>query len=220
MTPSSSRRVEVDPSRLDRWVAGFAARHGALSWSVDGPSLRLHGEDGHGAVMTSWRPAELARDSSGSTVAELLPDLPTWAAPATPLALLLVRRGGYAVGLAERGRLVSHKVGTRRVQGRSAAGGWSQQRFARRRSHQADALVEALAGHAQRVLDGVQPAGLVVGGDRLLLAQLGQLAPLARWGEVPRRTLLDLPDPRRAVLDEALRRGVAVLVDVTEPTQQ
>ena len=58
-----------------------------------------------------------------------------------PLAVVLVRRGGYAVGVASGDRLTAHKVGTRYVQSRTAAGGWSQQRFARRRANQADGLV-------------------------------------------------------------------------------
>lgn len=69
-----------------------------------------------------------------------------------PLGIILVRRGGYAVGLAHGDRLTAHKVGTRYVQSRTAAGGWSQQRFARRRANQADGLVGAVAEHAVRLL--------------------------------------------------------------------
>ena len=63
-----------------------------------------------------------------------------------PLAVVLVRRGGYAVGVASGDRLTAHKVGTRYVQSRTAAGGWSQQRFARRRANQADGLVGEVMG--------------------------------------------------------------------------
>ena len=56
------------------------------------------------------------------------------------------------------GRLTAHKVGTRYVQSRTAAGGWSQQRFARRRANQADGLVGAAAEHAVRLLSGIRPA--------------------------------------------------------------
>ena len=62
----------------------------------------------------------------------------------SPLAVLLLRRGGYAVALAAEDGLLAHKVGSRHVQSRTAAGGWSQQRFARRRGNQADALVGAV----------------------------------------------------------------------------
>ena len=146
---------------------------------------------------------------------------------ADPLGLVLVRRGGYAVGLASGGTLTASKVGTRHVQSRTAAGGWSQQRFARRRGNQADALVEAVADHALRVLLGGDasprqgstgiPEGLVVGGDRALVAAVMDEAPMKALAGLPRRELYDLPDPRRAVLDEALRRGRAVRITLTDP---
>ena len=133
-----------------------------------------------------------------------------------PLAVVLVRRGGYAVGLASGGTFTDSKVGTRRVQSRTAAGGWSQQRFARRRGNQADELVRAVAEHAARILPRGTPAGLVVGGDRAMVRAVLEDPRLAHLGGLPRRELYDLPDPRRAVLEDALRRGRAVRVTVEE----
>lgn len=133
-----------------------------------------------------------------------------------PLAVLLVRRGGYAVGLARRATFAESKVGTRHVQSRTAAGGWSQQRFARRRGNQADALVRAVAEHALRILPSGIPAGLVVGGDKALVRAVLDDPRLAHLDGLPRRELYDLPDPRRAVLEEALRRGRAVRVTIEE----
>ena len=133
-----------------------------------------------------------------------------------PLGLVLVRRGGYAVGLAEAGRLTAHKVGTRYVQSRTAAGGWSQQRFARRRGNQADELARTAAEHAHRILPPGTPAGLVLGGDRALAAQVLRDPRLDHLAELPRRELYDLPDPRLAVLEEAVRRGRAVRVAITD----
>ena len=52
------------------------------------------------------------------------------------VGVLLVRLGGYAAGVFDGDRLVASKVGSRQVHGRSAAGGRSQQRFARRREGQ------------------------------------------------------------------------------------
>lgn len=133
-----------------------------------------------------------------------------------PLAVLLVRRGGYAVALARGGDLVAHKVGTRHVQSRTAAGGWSQQRFARRRSNQADALVVAVTDHFARVLEGATPGALVVGGDRALCDAVLEDPRLAGLLDLPRRELYDLPDPRRVVLDLALERARALRVTVEE----
>lgn len=134
----------------------------------------------------------------------------------TPLALLLVRRGGYAVGVARDGALTAHKVGTRHVQSRTAAGGWSQQRFARRRANQADALVGAVADHAARLLAGAEAAGLVVGGDRALVEAVLEDDRLAGLRDLPQRALFDLPDPRIDVLRAALERGRAVRVTIEE----
>ena len=135
---------------------------------------------------------------------------------ADPLLLLLVRRGGYAVGLASGDRLTAHKVGTRYVQSRTAAGGWSQQRFARRRANQADVLVGAAVEHAVRLLAGVRPRGVVLGGDKALVAAVLDDPRLAGIRPLPRRELYDLPDPRLDVLEKALERGRAVRVTIDE----
>ena len=66
--------------------------------------------------------------------------------------LLLVRKGGFAVARLAGERLVDSKVGQRHVQGRTKAGGQSQQRFARRRGNQARQAYEAAADHAARLL--------------------------------------------------------------------
>ncbi|HET7761340.1 MAG TPA: acVLRF1 family peptidyl-tRNA hydrolase [Phycicoccus sp.] len=133
-----------------------------------------------------------------------------------PIALLLVRRGGYAVGVARGGRLLHHKTGSRYVQSRTAAGGWSQQRFARRRANQADELVDAVRDHAVRLLARAAVEGLVAGGDRTLVAAVLADPRLAALAALPRRELPDLPDPRLAVLEQAVTRGRAVRVTVEE----
>ncbi len=198
----TTRTVEVDPGRVERWVTGFGERHDGASVQTDG------------AVVVSV----LGGDGARATFERFEHD---------PLGLVLVRRGGYAVGLALGGVLGATKVGTRYVQSRTAAGGWSQHRFARRRGNQADALALAVAEHAVRVLlggdesprtgaDGI-PHGLVVGGDKALVAQVLAQPSLRALSGLPRRELYDLPDPRRAVLDAALRRGLAVRVTLTHP---
>ena len=135
---------------------------------------------------------------------------------ASPLAVLLVRRGGYAVALVAQSALVAHKVGTRHVQSRTAAGGWSQQRFARRRGNQADELVRAVRDHLVRVLGDTGCVGLLVGGDRTLVGEVLEDPRLHGIRDLPRRELYDLPDPNRAVLDRAIERGRAVRVSVRD----
>lgn len=194
--------VEVAPERLERWLAGFAERHGGLAEST----------------------AEGARGGDGATATfERFPH--------ETLGLVLVRRGGYACATASHGRVTESKVGTRHVQSRTAAGGWSQQRFARRRGNQADALADAVAGHTLRILLGGNespgraagaargiPTGLVVGGDRAMVTQVLADSRLRALAGLPRRELYDLPDPRRDVLERAVERGRAVRVTLVEPS--
>jgi hypothetical protein len=119
------------------------------------------------------------------------------------VGVLLVRKGGYAAGVFAGGKLVASKVGSRQVQGRSAAGGWSQQRFARRREGQAAVAMQAAADTAARVLLGRPLDAVVVGGERsavdavLADRRLADLRPLVTG------RLLEVPDPRLAVLQVA-----------------
>jgi hypothetical protein len=201
-----TRVIEVAPERLERWLAGFADRHGAYDATEEvtpgGVVLSAHAADGATVVATPFGHE--------------------------PLGVVLVRRGGYAVGLATGASFTASKVGSRHVQSRTAAGGWSQQRFARRRGKQADELVDAVVGHARRVLladdespregaDGI-PHGLVVGGDRTLVREVLEATALRALRGLPTRELYDLPDPKRDVLESALRRGRAVRVELSEPT--
>lgn len=123
------------------------------------------------------------------------------------------------MGLAEGGTLTHHKVGTRYVQSRTAAGGWSQQRFARRRANQADDLVRAVAGQVVRLVPVRRAAGLVVGGDRRLVADVLSDPRLEPLRDLPRRELTNLPDPRLRVLEDVIGRARAVWIDVEDLTR-
>lgn len=249
---SGPRQVQVAPERLTGWVQRFADSHGDVTWSIDRAtspsSCLLQAADGSWARLSGWADAIPGQpagdgpdgtegsvgsvpvagggpDGSGRTDVTLDHEVIQCHVPGPPaLLVILVRRGGYAVAVVSPGGdLIAHKVGTRYVQSRTAAGGWSQQRYARRRANQADELVGAVIGHAGRVLEEGEQVlgpvgGLVLGGDRTLSAQvLEDLAtgPLARLHDIPRREVRDLPDPRRAVLDDAVARGRAVWVEVT-----
>jgi hypothetical protein len=227
-----------------RWVNGFAERHGELgpgatglaellcSSSIPG-SVELSAADGTTAVLEPFAAGGEAPADGGVRAAEeraeeeraddvpaddLLADavLAGWAMPPARLALILVRRGGYAVGLGQGPELIAHKVGTRYVQSRTAAGGWSQHRFARRRDKQADALVASVIEHTRRVVLALPASALVVGGDRTLVRDVLADPRLAQIARLPRRELFDLPDPRLDVLKQALRRGRAVRILLTE----
>ena len=188
-------RSEVAPERFDGWLSHRLLEHPEAAVET-GDTITTVRWDGGGARCEWFR--------------------------ADPLGLVLIRRGGYAVGLARGGVLQTSKAGRRHVQGRTAAGGWSQQRFARRRENQADALVEAVVGHVERILvkgEGGIPDGLVLGGDRALAAAVLADPRCRALRDLPRRELPDLPDPDARVLAEALRRGRSVwIVPVPQPS--
>ena len=205
-----SRRIEVDPERIVLWVNGFSERHGAVTWSSLEVSVALTAADGAIAVLEPFAPG-------APILPAVVDELAQWAEAPTRLALILVRRGGYAVGLGRGAELIAHKVGTRYVQSRTAAGGWSQQRFARRRHNQADALVGSVIEHTMRIVLASPSDALVVGGDKALIRDVLVDVRLAGLAGLPRRELFDCPDPKLAVLEQALRRGRAVRINLTEP---
>lgn len=223
MSQTAARRIEVDPERIVHWVNGFAERHGELTWAwtgassaSTGTSLVLSAADGATAILETFAPGS-SGGSSAASASGGLDMLAGWAAPPNRVALVLLRRGGYAVGRGEGPTLVSHKVGTRYVQSRTAAGGWSQQRFARRRKNQADGLVGSVIEHALRIVLASPSDALVVGGDKALVRDVLADARLSALAALPRRELFDLPDPKLVVLERALRRARAVRITLAEP---
>lgn len=132
------------------------------------------------------------------------------------VGVLLVRKGGHAAGVFEGATLVASKVGSRLVAGRTAAGGQSQQRYARRREGQARLARDAAADVAARVLLPAAASldAVVLGGDRRGVEAVlddARLAPLRRLVSGP---LLEVPDPRLRVLTAtpALFRSVQIRV--------
>ena len=123
--------------------------------------------------------------------------------------MLLVRKGGFAVARMAGETMAEHKIGQRHVQGRTKAGGQSQQRFARRRDNQARQANEAAADHAARIL---RPGPLVTGGDHAAVDEV--LADPRLRGVTVVEPWLPVPDPRRAVLDQAIRDAASVRVRV------
>ncbi len=124
------------------------------------------------------------------------------------VGVVLVRLGGFAVGVFEGERLLASKVGTRNVHGRHRAGGSSANRFRRRREGQARELVQAAAGHAARVLSPYSDRldAVALGGDRFAIRDT--LAARRELTELAERALprfLTVPDPRRAVLERSIQ---------------
>jgi len=201
----------VPAERVERWVAGFTQRHGPVSATIEPYGLSLAAADGSVAQC---------HVTFGPVLTDRVEDLPAHLTRPRRIAVLLVRLGGYAVGVHDGQGWLATKVGNRPVHGRNAAGGQSQQRFARRRDGQVRVAQQAAADTAARVL--LPYAGglfaLVSGGERRSLDAVladRRLAPL-RSLVVPR--FLTVPDPRRAVLDTVPDLVRALHIRVLEST--
>jgi hypothetical protein len=203
-----TRFVSVAPARLERWLAGFTERHGVTSYDVTPSRLRAAAEDGSLAeIDVPFAPLEDL--TPAGLVAHVLAD--------RRLGVLLVRRGGYGAGVFVGGELVDSKVGSRHVQGTTKAGGWSQQRFARRRDNQAREAFAAATEVAVRILAPAKLDVLVCGGDRKAIdtvledPRLKDLVPLVR------PPFLGVADPRQKVLEQAGADALAVRIQLTDP---
>jgi len=194
----------VPPERLVRWVTNFEDRHGVTSLGVGHGALTGAATDG----STFRARLPFARSYAG------VPDLAVFAESLVPpgdWGVLLVRKGGFAVARVSGTTITDSKVGQRHVQGRTKAGGQSQQRFARRRDNQARQAYEAAADHAARILEGLT-GPVVTGGDRtavdevLLDPRLRTLTVVEPW--------LAVPDPRRGILEQAVRDAGAARIEV------
>jgi predicted NBD/HSP70 family sugar kinase len=196
--------VLVPTARWPRWVDNFDARHGASTLAVVDGSLQGRADDG--SRFTARLPFAASYDGPAEPGA-----FAAAAAPPAQWGVLLVRKGGFAVARLQGTTMVEHKIGQRHVQGRTKAGGQSQQRFARRRDNQARQAYEAAADHAARILAGA--ATVVTGGDHGAVdavlgdPRLASLTVVGPW--------LAVPDPRRAVLDQAVADAQALQVEVT-----
>jgi hypothetical protein len=194
--------VLVPPARWERWVANFGASHGEAPLGASDGALRAEAADG--SHFVARLPFAASYDGPAEPGA-----FASAAVPPAQWGVLLVRKGGFAVARLRGSELVEHKIGQRHVQGRTKAGGQSQQRFARRRDNQARQAYDAAADHAARIL---APGVVVTGGDRgaveavLADPRLQSLTVVEPW--------LAVPDPRRAVLDRAVLDAQALGVDV------
>jgi VLRF1 release factor-like protein len=213
------RAVEVEPERVAGWFARFAARHGELV-AVDGDPGRLRFRAADGAS------AEVVVPFGGLPEGAALPD------PSAVLAALhdhlvrrrrvgivLVRLGGYSIGVAVDGVVEASTTGARQVHGRTRKGGSSSGRFARRRENQARVALDSAADATARLLLPHADAldAVVLGGDAAALAELQADRRLAALLARAQPRVLDVPEPRRAVLDEAARRARSVEIVVREP---
>jgi hypothetical protein len=228
------RAVEVEPERLAGWFARFADRHSGLA-SVDlavdaaafgGTShVRFQAADGASAevlVPFGGLPAEITAQATAQVTAEpgaVLDALLAHLAVPRRIGIVLVRLGGHSVGVAVGGVVQVSSTGARPVHGRNRKGGSSSGRFARRRDNQARVALDAAADTVARVLLPVADTldAVVLGGDLAALDDLRADRRLAALFARAEPRVLDVPEPRRAVLDDTARRARAVEVVVRDP---
>lgn len=213
------RAVEVAPERLGRWLENFAERNGGVRRTVLTPAevVLVAGDGTTATVVVPFGPLAVDGDRvehDGLEAGVLIEHVTR----PRRIGLLLARLGAHSVGVAVGGRVERSRTDRHLVHGRSAAGGWSQRRFARRREGQARDALRRAADDAADVL--VPRAGeldaVVLGGDRRALDALRtdpRLEPIFALA-VPR--ILDLGEPRRTVLDEAVVRARAVEVVIRD----
>lgn len=207
------RWVEISPERIRGWLDGFYGRHdGAVEHG-----LVLTGNS-NGDTATLYPPPGLSAETIDGLLRALIRP--------PGMALLLVRKGAVGVGVVRGTTVVASKVDRCYVQGRTAAGGSSQQRFARRRANQAEAATRKAADVAARVLLPHLPGGtgprpddpddpvrvLVCGGDRGMLDRVLADPRLAHLSALRHPRLLEVGEPRLAVLEEAAIRARRVRI--------
>ncbi len=207
---TTTRTVLIPSARVVRWFENFAERHGPASYDVRGGELHATAADHATAVAALPFARPYAGEAAPAALADAVVVPARW-------GVLLVRKGGFAVARIAGERMVASKVGQRHVQGRTKAGGQSQQRFARRRDNQARQAYEAAADHAARILTGPLDA-LVCGGDRSAVDAVLTDPRLASFVQARVEPWLAVPDPRRAVLDQAVADACATAITVTEPS--
>jgi len=206
------------------WIVTFTQRHdGVESVSCDEAGAAVTFTAGDGATAECHPPFPPLRVHPGADeMCAAAEGLAAHAAADRTVGVLLVRLGGYAVGVfaGSPPRLVSSKTGSRLVHGRSAAGGWSQHRFARRRENQAAMALRAAADAAAEVFGQYGADGLdavVLGGDKRSAAGLHGDARLENYLARAADRFLTVPDPRLAVLRDIPRAFLAIRIRLTEP---
>jgi Actinobacteria/chloroflexi VLRF1 release factor len=214
----ASRLIDVSPARLSGWIDSFCQIHGPVITESDETTVTFRAADGTVARCTVPFPPPPAADAAAGP-GEVARRITEHATAARTVGVLLVRLGGYAAGVftGTEPVLAASKVGSRLVHGRSAAGGTSQRRFARRRENQAHQALGAAADTAAAVFGRYALDALVLGGDRRAIAAVRRDVRLAPYFERAVDTFLTVPDPRLTVLRDTPRLFRAIRITLTEP---
>ena len=187
----------VGRENVRKRLAPFEGEQGRTSYANGMVRIELPGE-----AIVVRPPFGLAHEAQYETVRLA----PLFAAMADDhiVAALLVRLGGYAVGVFDGERLVASKVGSRFVKNRHKKGGSSANRFRRRREEQAQALIDEAAETAVRVLEPWRDRAefVALGGDGGAISEVLEANPELGWlSERATPRFFTVAEPRRRVLE-------------------
>ena len=217
--PSSARERLRDPARAPRargW-SRWAAEHGAMRTETRPGRVTFTGADGATLVAEPPFPPLATHPPVEAFAPQPLVD---HAARNRVVGVLLVRLGGYAAGVFNGTRLVD-------LQGRRAQRARPQQRGRaepealrappRRASRGVahDAAAEAGAGVLLPHFDDLD--AVILGGDRFALAAVLEDPRLRKLAHLTTERVLDVPDPRLAVLRATPDRFRATMLHTLDP---
>lgn len=209
MTEQPLRTVTIPRSRLQPWIDNFRARHGLAGDRLLTDAVHLLGADGAEAtIAVPFPPLDPGPDPLVALIHHI--------ARPHRVGAVLVRKGGFGVGIFEGDRLDVSKVGSAYVQGRTKAGGWSQQRYARRRDNQSK---KAYADAADEVVRILLPRlhdleAVITGGDKPALATVFTDPRLVDVRPLVLPQVFAVVDPRLRVLQAFPEQFLAVQIQL------
>lgn len=210
----------VTARRVLKWIDGFDDRHHIVEATYTAHGVLVTAADGavaDCALPLSRTLDDDTPDGDSRTAIEHFADL---AQRECAVGVLLARRRAFAVGIFAGRTLVKSKVDTSYVQGRTAAGGWSQQRYARRRGKQAGKAADKAAEVVNRLL---VPAladldAVVSAGDRAAVAAILQDPRLTEVADKATSAHIgDVGEPRLKTLQGLADRLYSVRIHLVEP---
>jgi len=217
--PAAMTAYDLPPERLERWLERWAEQHGGVA-RTDSEAAAVTFTAPDGATVRCEPPFPPLDPASAPGDAPFAALLAHVRRPRT-VGVVLVRLGGYAVGIFEGRDLRASKVGSRLVHGRHRAGGSSANRFARRRQNQARSALDAAAETSVAILAEPARAGaldaVVRGGDRRALVEVFEDPRLAGVERLAVERIIAVPDPRLKVLRGTPDQFLATRVVPADP---
>ncbi len=219
MTAAMARTIMIGRSRMRRWLKNFAERHSGIDAVLDDNHVCVTADDGAVAwVQIPFAPMASADAPESPTGCELLNRLVAHIEVDRIIGAILVRRGGFAAGVFHGAELTDSKVGTGYVQGKTKAGGWSQQRYRRRRDRQARQLYDRAADAAETVLLSKidELDAVATGGDSVGIAAVANRPRLSPLHSLLMSRVYPVADPRRRVLESFPEQFLAIRIELND----